>query len=517
VTEKTGLSFKSDTERDFSAAEAEVDLISRQEQQATVEAELEILRELVDSDNTRQIIKDKLSAHYQKSESGAESLYDKDKRGVEHIMKRNNAFIVHMILTSNELRHNANSNVAAHTELADDVDILLSLEPSISTSSVVPGVSSGLWGGGLGALIADGEVRTARASDDGTKSLGIKQRSEKGSKASAQSIDNYVSDRKDGGGYNEFVVNEPKVGGFFTLSTKPDENKQVEFSPGSIVKKAILLAAERGVPMFVMTDDRRVYQLESYDEVKGIGNVGSEISPQDLAKMPAGISNEHRVELGGRVLKNIPFTKLSFQQEASEILNTLGANLETAMSKDELLQAVKINPELVRDESNFPAESLGDIDFMTKLAEHNPYSAFNIASPELQNNLDFIQKIYPNFVKQKKSLLNNFSHEALLVPEVQLLAIKYEDLSDLIRLLQPDMLDNDSVKEALISRISQKWNDTEVENPTGIFVDSQPSPVVKRLIDEFGLLDYLNSNNDRLEFISEKNRILAKNREQASV
>lgn len=518
VTEKTGLSFRSDDERESLLSIAEADLVSKQEQQATVEAELEILKELIESDNTRQLIKDKLSEHYQKSEKGAEYLYDKDQRGVEQIMKRTNAFIVHMILTSEELRHNDNSNVAAHTKLADDVDILLSLEPSVSTSSVVPGVASRLWGGGLGTLITGGEVKAASVQDLGSEATGIKHRSVNSADiVSAERADEIISDREDSVGYNEVIIDEPKVAGFFTFSTKPNEKNQVEFGPGSVVKKALSLAAERGVPMFVMSDERRVYELVSFDEVNSIGNIGHEVSPQDLARMPAGISKENRIVTGQRVLENIPFTKLSFHKEASEILNNLGARLEIDMGKKELLEAIKINPNLVDDSENFPKEYLSDIDFVSGLSEYNAFGAYRAASPELQNNVKFIAKIYPNVAIQENILINRLLPEALLQPEVQLLAIKYEKLPSLNTYIRLEMLDNDSVREALLEKISLVWSNREITNPGGEFVDSQISPVIERLLNEFGLIDYLNANNNRFKFQLEKDGILAVNIEEVVV
>lgn len=134
----------------------------------------ESTNKLVDADQALASLREKIAGHY--AEAG-----DHMHRTVEQTMLRNNAFLVHTINENPSLRHNENSNVSAGASFEDDLDILLSLEPSLSASSVSPGIDeegrvSGLWSHSGGVLISGGRISAASVQDVGTLSQGIKSR-----------------------------------------------------------------------------------------------------------------------------------------------------------------------------------------------------------------------------------------------------------------------------------------------------------------------------------------------------
>ena len=120
--------------------------------------ELENLSQLIEGDSSRQKIAEKIKEHYAKADKIARNEFESTQKTVEQTILRNKAFIVHTFLLTEELRHNENSNVSSKATLEDDINILLSLEPSISSSSVIPGVKQGLWSERIGVVIGGGDI-----------------------------------------------------------------------------------------------------------------------------------------------------------------------------------------------------------------------------------------------------------------------------------------------------------------------------------------------------------------------
>ena len=206
--------------------------------------EREIISNLISNSEGIKTLKAKLEEHYAKADELSKEQFETTRITVEQTILRNNAFIVHTFLTDERQRHNANSNISGRATLEDDMNLLLSLEPSISTSSVIPTCKHGLWNEKIGVVLGGGEIRGANIKDAGTRTGGIKERFMDAN--NSQEIDEVVSDRQERA-YNELVVNNPKVFGFFqnvhidelgrmvdlsTLNVRQDEKKssEIDFS-----------------------------------------------------------------------------------------------------------------------------------------------------------------------------------------------------------------------------------------------------------------------------------------------
>lgn len=288
---------------------------------------------------------------------------DSYKRSVEQVILRNQAFIIHKIINEEQkdLRHNDNSNVAAGTSYEDDIDILLSLEPSISCSSVTSGKKSELWSGSGGVIIGGGEVSEAGTDDIGSRSHGIKNRG--GEKSSIAEIDlavgrndeyaKQIYEKHGELGMNEIVVNNAAIYGYFQhadidkdgkmwtfdLDTKEqslkagEEQKRGEHKyPGSSYKilqknisdykKRFLIAAQRGMPLFVMTANREIYQCLNVNDDGSI-DIGKKITPEDVAKGRAGLPDEERKIIGEQLMQKNIFRDTQSQKEAEKIIDGL--------------------------------------------------------------------------------------------------------------------------------------------------------------------------------------------------
>lgn len=298
------------------------------------------ISELIVSGDNVKSLKVKLEEHYARADAVAKKQFDTLNRSLEHVIQRNNAFIVHKI-DDGEGRHNILSNVSSESTYEDDIDIVLSLEPSISASSATPGEKTKLWSGASGFLLGGGQVGAAESHDAGTTTDGIKRRGRGNS--SIEKIDEVVKGTSEVT-HNEIVVNNPEVFGFFQ-NAEADENGRFwaygldikeqsekvgkEFGYRELLKgnvnnyrQRFSVAHERGIPLFIMTKDRNVYECLGVND-DGTVEVGKQITPEEVATGRAGLSAEKRKQLGESLLEKKVFKSQKTQEEARKIIGNL--------------------------------------------------------------------------------------------------------------------------------------------------------------------------------------------------
>jgi hypothetical protein len=207
-------------------------------QKEDVHDEKEILSKVIDTGSVIDSIRKKIDAHYKKAEDVAQEVYESKQKTVEQTALRNDVIFVHTIQESQYKRHNEFSNIEKEVTYEDDADILLSLEPTISASSIKSGRSesgnvSGLWSEESGFILGGGDIRQASRNDMDSKSAGIKNRVAENveENVSVAEID-YVAEKHGeaetmikkydgvektelGSTYNEFTIENPKVFGFY--------------------------------------------------------------------------------------------------------------------------------------------------------------------------------------------------------------------------------------------------------------------------------------------------------------
>ncbi|MDP1884422.1 MAG: hypothetical protein Q8L10_03550 [Candidatus Moranbacteria bacterium] len=331
--------------------------------------ERENISQLVDNSSKIKSLKEKLEEHYAKADAIARERFDTLNRSLEHVMKRNNAFIVHKISDDDVFRHNVYSNVSEKATIEDDLDALLALEPSISASSVTPGKKASLWPGSCGLLLGGGQIGEASHGDANTYALGIKNRKSLGgidatiediNKIVGRQTEEHAKEYKSTGsfGKNEVVVNNPEVFGFFknvarddsgrfwadSLSTKiqlerlerakkvsnNDQEWQRDIRIGEETHMEIVnkyrtgfdVATTRGMPLYVMTEEREIYEYIGVNN-DGTVEIGKQLTPEEVATGRAGLPPEKRKQIGERLLEKRIFRKQETQEEAREIIDSL--------------------------------------------------------------------------------------------------------------------------------------------------------------------------------------------------
>jgi hypothetical protein len=336
---------------------SELELTTQEKLEAEKELE-DSMGKLADADTSLLSLRNRIPAHY--AEAG-----ENMQKTVEQTMLRNNVFFVHTINEDPRLRHNANSNISAEATFEDDIDILLSLEPSLSASTLKSGVDeegkvSGLWSQSGGVLLSGGKISAAHEQDIGTLSQGIKSRyAFSDANKSAEKIDSVVNaprraNPEDIGGYNELVVDNPEISGYFkpgavdengafwagSMQTRESLTKLHELynqDPNSSeyadesgrfakyvsrYKERFDLIKEKGLPFYVMTPDRKFFEVQSVNE-NGSLQVGAELTPEAAAQARAGLTAEKRKEVGKKLLEREVFRTQKTKEEAASIVENL--------------------------------------------------------------------------------------------------------------------------------------------------------------------------------------------------
>lgn len=423
--------------------------------------ERENIGQLIASSGEIKSLKAKLEDHYAKADAIAKEKFESMQKSVEQTMIRNNAFIVHTFLLDERLRHNENSNIAQRATLEDDIDILLSLEPTISTSSVNPGSRQGLWGGRIGVVLGGGDIRGVAQTDNGTLTDGIKGW-RNGENSSPKEIDEKVSDKSERG-YNELVVRNPEVFGFFqnvqinksgnmigfeeTNSEQDNKNSKEDFL------KYIDLAIQKGMPPLIMTPDRRLFEFSSISN-EGIVSVGAEITPEQVAKGKAGLPNEKRTEIGEQIITKNLFRRIDDQKEAKEIVAELSGKEKSGveLSQEEYLAYARDNQGRFHD---FPKHLLEDKKFMLEAAQFNPVSAYKYAGENLKKDMEFIKRIYSLEKKSVTSSIYSLMPDELKKNEdIALLAIENNDFEN----IDSTLADSPAVWEKIVDKIVERDN-----------------------------------------------------------
>ena len=416
------------------------------------EEEQENLEQLIANSQGLEEIKKKIEEHYAKADEVAKEKFESMRKTVEQTMLRNNAFIVHTFLTDERLRHNANSNISQRATLEDDIDILLSLEPSVSSSSVIPGIRQGLWGNNVGVVFGGGDIRGVARGDDGTVPEGVDGRN--GTISTSEEIDSAVSDKKERG-YNELVVNNPKVFGFFQNVDIDQSGKMLGFNPKYRKKDDFMqnmnLAKEKGMPLLIMTPDRKLFEFIDIAD-NGIVSVGKEITPEQVAIGNVGLDNEKRKEIGDNVISKNLFKKIADQKEAKRKVAGLAGQevADMELSKEEYLNYIKSETNVpLRD---FPINLLSDKDFMIEAAKYylNPNTIYAYAGDNLKRDIDFIRHMYE---VAKGKIYSSIPKDIRNNEEIVSLAIENDDI---LNNLDVSLAESPIIWEKIINSLIEK-------------------------------------------------------------
>lgn len=143
---------------------------------------------------------------------------------VASLMKEKNAFFVHMIQVTDavDVSENNDSLDTNKLSVANKLDLLYGMNPTLSASTLRPKTNDGTFHGAFGVVFSQGEIESATRGDTGTKAKSLTKRNVGTVYKSPEDIDNAI-DRQhigDDKSYNEIVLKNPEVcAGFMKLGS----------------------------------------------------------------------------------------------------------------------------------------------------------------------------------------------------------------------------------------------------------------------------------------------------------
>ncbi|MBU0660639.1 hypothetical protein KKG22_00495 [Patescibacteria group bacterium] len=242
--------------------------------------------------------KERLDEFYHGENERLQEYQEEEKvRNVEEIIRKHNVYFLHGIHPKFVPLYN--SMLTREVDWQTKLKILLSLEPSLSTSTTQAGDTHGNIWSRMGVVLNGGRIAAAHHSDAGTQATSLNNRVGLVDKRDiASDIDSAILDRVT---YNEFVLERPGVSGFFvcTENIGGEKNDLVDFSE-------IYSGTQKlGMPLFVL-EYGEMYEAE-YDNESNILIKGKKISPEEMLGITYNISGEERNELVDEILTDSPF------------------------------------------------------------------------------------------------------------------------------------------------------------------------------------------------------------------
>lgn len=218
---------------------------------------------------------------------------------VASLMKEKNAFFVHTIQVTDQLNVSENNRSLDTQKLsiADKLDLLYGMSPTLSASTIRPHTDDKTFYGGFGVIFSHGEIEHASTNDTGSKALSLTERHVGTVFNEKEDVDRAIDRNPTSGSYNELVLKNPEVaGGFMKLASFTDrttyEDEEtlyydgekkvtkigtIDFSnpvdrsgrpSGSNYDKPFwtLLEMEKRGKVFVMDEGNQMYIVRSVDE-----------------------------------------------------------------------------------------------------------------------------------------------------------------------------------------------------------------------------------------------------------
>ena len=226
-------------------------------------------------------------------------------RDITNVAKKHEALLIHAIHPS--FTPEENSLLHQGTSWQTKLDILLALEPTISTSTIRKGDRPDNMWSGMGVILARGSIVDAAPTDAGTRATRINARGRSGSfagepKAIEGKIDHAISARSPDN-YNELVVEKPKIAGLFLSVDDIPEHKRLSIDRVG-AEEMVTKARELGVPLYAISQGEAFET--SWDETQQKLILGRQRSSEDIMQ-PIEIPEEKRHSLEENLFKEAPF------------------------------------------------------------------------------------------------------------------------------------------------------------------------------------------------------------------
>jgi len=288
----------------FQIPKYEKEIRDKSEMRDAFESEYEVVRshaeelheEMSDKSEleaTKSILKD----FYQEQWTAYEE--DRQIRDVGNISKQYAAVFVHGIHPN--YIPQVNSLLNEWVDWKTKLKILLTLGPTISSSTMRKGESGEELWARMGVILSGGSVKTADARDAATRAEGLKKRTGWSyQKNIRERIGNAITQKRDR--YNELTVENPDIAGFF-INT--DEISGIRRSNLASVSEIIPFIKELGMPLYAMRDGE-LYETE-YNE-RGDGFVPRDkIFMSDISSRKFQLDALQKEKILEEILGDSPF------------------------------------------------------------------------------------------------------------------------------------------------------------------------------------------------------------------
>lgn len=300
------------------------ELISNLETQKIGRSKLEQARGLLDEFYAN---KEKEWTNYEKEE---------EERGIKNVLKKYNVIMVHAFTPRGA--PSENTLIRSDISWEEKLRIVLAFEPTISTSAISP-EQQGMWAN-MGVLLNGGRVEAASPQDIGTRAISRSKREVRHSNEPIeQQIQRTISYHHEGDfmNYNEIVVSNPEVAGFFIKVREDDSIDRIGVS-----SEQVFTAVEKiDLPMFAVKNGE-VYRInpsgtekvlvnELRQEYKTVLKLGEKVTPEDLANLPAAIDKGRKEQFAIEIMEDSPFELKMAEAKLTDARNAgresyIGAN-----------------------------------------------------------------------------------------------------------------------------------------------------------------------------------------------
>lgn len=223
---------------------------------------------------------------------------DQEARDVVNITKEYEAIFVHGIHPYAIPKENSLLNEWVDWKMK--LKILLTLYPTISTSTIRAGEgSTSLWAR-MGVIVSGGSVENANMQDAGTRAQGLKKRigwSDK--KNIAERVRFAILSKPQR--YNEFIVANPEIAGFYITIDEP-ENQQKDLVPTHDI---VPFVEALGMSLYAMHAGE-IYDTE-YNETNEHFALREKVSPQEIVSRRFHLDDMQKEQLLEEILGDSPF------------------------------------------------------------------------------------------------------------------------------------------------------------------------------------------------------------------
>lgn len=243
---------------------------------------------------------------------------EKYGRDVGNMMREHSAFFFHAINTEADDAQKVNGVINPNIPREDRLKILLSLEPTISASTVKHGTEMKhdftLWSRS-GVILSGGHITEAGRNDIASQSQGVdKRNSTQARYKELRSVSEAIEDR--GTSYNELIIREPKIAGYYLWV---NADREWPISLNEIRQKELQEAEALGLPLYTVIDGR---VIESFlvNEGTELMPGADEVTPKSLLKSPQiSLDETRRKELREEVLNDTTFNMEKFEEKIPEV------------------------------------------------------------------------------------------------------------------------------------------------------------------------------------------------------